>query len=227
MKTKNNKKYKTVLLLMCSAALLCSLVYTPTLYADTAGGSVDGIQISHSNKDHGTGCRDGRSRVRRDHTADDPCHTDQGGGDTDDGADDSGFGAVSEGIDTGIKNSTLNFATNIFNSDFVVTLSSSRGGGAGTEIKTVLRYIMTILFSLVGIAAVVMLVVHGTGLIYAQMSGNVSKTLDVKGKLKDLAMGVVLLLMSYLILNFVNPRLLSPELLAGVVETVQSSTQIS
>ena len=113
-----------------------------------------------------------------------------------------------------VKNPDLALATDILGENPGIKLGSI--GDSGTQIKTIFNYIITILFSLSGIAAVVMLVVQGTKLIYGQMVGSVAKKIEVMNKLRDLAIGLVLLLMSYLILKFINPDLLNPKLLSPI-----------
>ncbi len=103
----------------------------------------------------------------------------------------------------------VGFATNIFS---LSSLSLDPTENIG-QIRTVLSLVMRLLFSIVGIALVVMLAIYGTQLIYAQLVGKVSDIVVKKGKLFDIFFGVALLLLSYLLLNFVNPNLLNPKLL--------------
>ena len=85
---------------------------------------------------------------------------------------------------------------------------------AAEILKNTINTIIRIIFSIAGIAIVIMLTIHGTRLIYAHLGGRVGDIQDGKERIKNIAMGAVILLMSYLILNFVNPQLLNPSLLS-------------
>ncbi len=74
-----------------------------------------------------------------------------------------------------------------------------------------------ILFSVAGILMVVLLAVYGTQMIYAQVAGNIANLVNAKKRVIDIAIGVVLLMFSWLILNFVNPELLQPKSYEDVV----------
>ena len=135
-----------------------------------------------------------------------------------DGAAESVFTAWAQGGDTGErtasvsagKERTLGFVTNILGKDESVSLDPKQGAEV---LRNVLNTIIRVIFSFAGIILVIMLSVYGTQLIYAQMLGRVGDIVVKKSKIIDIAIGAGILLLSYLILNFINPQLLSPSLL--------------
>ena len=104
----------------------------------------------------------------------------------------------------------LGFVTDIFGAQKKVSLDPEKGGDL---LRTTLNTIIKIIFSVAGIILVIMLSVYGTQMIYAQMRGSVGDMVVKKSHIIDIMIGAGLLLLSYLILNFINPQLLSPSLL--------------
>ena len=66
-----------------------------------------------------------------------------------------------------------------------------------------------------GTIAVIMLAVRGTSMVYGKLSGNVGQVINARTSLGGVIIAIVLLLLSYLILQFINPKLLNSELLSG------------
>ncbi len=89
----------------------------------------------------------------------------------------------------------------------------------GDTLRDIINGLLKILITFAGTIAVIMLAVHGTGMIYGKLSGNVGKVLDMRTKLTGVVIAIVLLLLSYLILQFINPRLLDSKLLSGLSQT--------
>lgn len=76
--------------------------------------------------------------------------------------------------------------------------------------QEIFRRLFRILFALAGTLTVLLFAIHGTQMIYAQMTGNMATLYNAKSKLKDIIIGIVILLLSWIILNFVSPNLLKP-----------------
>ena len=108
------------------------------------------------------------------------------------------------------KETRLNFVTkDVFGGPWVLKSETP----AGDVLSRAINIIIKILFAVAGVTLVVMLTIYGTQLIYAQINGRVDGLVVKKGKIQDIAFGIVLLLLSYLLLSFVNPELLRPKLL--------------
>lgn len=91
----------------------------------------------------------------------------------------------------------LKLVTNIFGDGVVPKVS----------LQTAFSLIFQLIISLAGVSAVVLFVIHGTHLIYAQLSGRVADVLNQRSRLITLFIGVTLLLTSYLILRYVSNQL--------------------
>ena len=105
------------------------------------------------------------------------------------------------------------FSTDIF--DMKSVDLEGEGGEFLSSPAGVLGSFFSILFSVAGVLMVVLLAVYGTQMIYSQVSGNVNNFMSAKKRVVDIALGSCLLLFSWIILNFVNPDILTwdpPEL---------------
>ena len=81
---------------------------------------------------------------------------------------------------------------------------------------------LRIIFTVSGILMVIMLAVHGTRMIYAEFTGNVPGFADAKSRVKAAAIGTIILLLSWIILDFIDPSLLRPRLF----ETITSLQRV-
>ena len=107
---------------------------------------------------------------------------------------------------------TLELSSSIFNGEEKrVVLNTERNGSE--VLKRTVRLFFQILISISGTIAVFMLVFTGISFIYSNLVGNVSKMLDMRGRLIDVAIGIIILLLSYLVLNFINPNILKGDFL--------------
>lgn len=106
------------------------------------------------------------------------------------------------------QNEDFNFVTNIFG-EKPLKLSE-------IDLPNLLNRFFRVLFALVGTLLVISIMIEGVKLIYSQLNGNVSKIINHKNKLYNMAIGIIILLLSWVILNTVNPKLLDPELLSSL-----------
>ena len=103
---------------------------------------------------------------------------------------------------------TFYFSTDIFQQNNISLESDYFKGTA-----KIFGSFFSILFSVAGVLMVVLFAVYGTQLIYSQAVGNIALFVNAKKHIIDITIGVCLLLFSWVILNFVNPDLLKPNIL--------------
>lgn len=116
---------------------------------------------------------------------------------------------------------TLHLYTSVFGEDTSISLEDASVGVGqsvvGSRIQDIFNQLFTILFTISGTLMVVLIAVHGTKMIYAQAGGNVNAFGDEKKHLKDIAIGAGILLLSWVILNFVDPDLLRPKFFQSII----------
>lgn len=120
-----------------------------------------------------------------------------------------------------VKEKELTPASNIF--EGTELLKNDDGADVGAipgkkiNVNNVVNAVLSITIGLVGILLVILIAVLGVQIIYNEVllrQGNVSGAADARKKIVDLLIGVVILLTSYLILDFVGPSLLKPDALS-------------
>ena len=109
-------------------------------------------------------------------------------------------------IETPAETPTFSPVTNLFSEG---TLEAGNPEGF---FRDSFSLIFRLILSFVGVTAVVLFVIHGTHLIYAQLSGKVAAALNQRSRLISVFIGITLLLTSYLILEFVSSQLVDPAL---------------
>lgn len=121
---------------------------------------------------------------------------------------------------------TLHLYSTIFGAGREIKASSNDRESVSRNIQGVFGRFFSIIFTLSGILMVILLAVHGTRMIYAEFGGNVAVFSDAKGRVKSAAIGTAILLLSWVILNFIAPSLLQPRLfrtITGLQEIGQGS----
>ena len=97
-------------------------------------------------------------------------------------------------------------------------------GGAlpGETLDTFVKYVYYWLLGLGGFFAFIRL--SYAGILWAGAGGNITKTSQALDTIKNVIFGLVLLLFSWLILNTINPQILSPELSQVKPQTLAQAT---
>ena len=124
----------------------------------------------------------------------------------------------------------LHLYSSIFGKEKEIKTSSSDRGAVNRKIQEIFGRFFSIIFTLSGILMVVLLAVHGTRMIYSEFGGNVAAFTDAKGRVKSVAIGTAILLLSWVILNFIAPSLLKPRLfqtITGLQEVGQGNALYS
>lgn len=106
------------------------------------------------------------------------------------------------------KKSEAKFITNIFGKK---TFNIKE-----VNFSNILNRLFRVIFAIVGTILVISLAIEGTRLIYAQLHGHVDKIAKGKTKFSNVIFGLIILLLSWVILNTVNPQLLQPKLLLNL-----------
>ena len=107
---------------------------------------------------------------------------------------------------------TLHLYSTIFGVGKEVKSSGNDRDAVSRTIQGIFGRFFSIIFTLSGILMVVLLAIHGTRMIYAEFGGNVAVFSDARGRVKEAAIGTAILLLSWVILNFIAPSLLQPRL---------------
>lgn len=105
---------------------------------------------------------------------------------------------------------TLHLYSTIFGVGKELRASSTDREAINETVQDIFTRFFQIIFTLSGILMVVLLAVHGTKMIYAEFGGNVAGFFDAKKRVKSAAIGTAILLLSWVILNFIAPSLLRP-----------------
>ena len=125
---------------------------------------------------------------------------------------------------------TLHLYSEIFGKEKQLVASTSDRESVSRMIQGIFGRLFAIIFTLSGILMVVLLAVHGTRMIYAEFGGNVAVFSDAKSRVKGAAFGTAILLLSWVILNFIDPSLLRPKLfetITGLQEVGSGGNLIS
>ena len=95
----------------------------------------------------------------------------------------------------------------------VIPFDSGASGDSavGEQIRKIVRHLFSIIFTVSATLMVVLLAIHGTKMIWSQAHGSVSGYIDAMKKLRDVVIGALLLLLSWVFLNFIGGGLLQPE----------------
>ncbi len=120
----------------------------------------------------------------------------------------------------------LHLYSSIFGAGKEIKASNNDRESVSRTIQGIFGRFFSIIFTLSGILMVILLAVHGTRMIYAEFGGNVAVFSDAKGRVKSAAIGTAILLLSWVILNFIAPSLLRPRLfqtITGLQEVGQGS----
>ena len=102
----------------------------------------------------------------------------------------------------------VTFVTRVWNENEILLDDT---GGA----KRFVGRALDIFFAVVGTILVLQIAFQGFKLIWGQYTGSVTNASAATGKLRDVAIGVGILLFSWLILQFVDPDLLKPRFFSG------------
>ena len=113
---------------------------------------------------------------------------------------------------------TLHLYSSIFGEQKEIKTSTSDRESVSRMIQGIFGRFFSIIFALSGILMVVLLAAQGTRMIYAEFGGNVAVFSDAKNKVKAVAIGTGILLLSWVILNFVAPSLLRPRLFETITQ---------
>ena len=111
----------------------------------------------------------------------------------------------------------LNLYSSIWGAERINTTDASQEAVSGLIQKFFTRF-FRVIFTVSGILMVVMLAVHGTQMIYAEFTGNVSGFSDAKKRVVAAAIGTIILLLSWIILDFIDPSLLRPQLFKTITQ---------
>lgn len=111
----------------------------------------------------------------------------------------------------------LNLYSSIWGAERINTTDASQEAVSGLIQKFFTRF-FRVIFTVSGILMVVMLAVHGTQMIYAEFTGNVSGFSDAKKRVVAAAVGTIILLLSWIILDFIDPSLLRPQLFKTITQ---------
>ena len=112
---------------------------------------------------------------------------------------------------------TLHLYSSIFGIKTIKTTNTNQKEVSGL-IQTIFTRFFSVIFTISGILMVVMLAVHGTQMIYAEFTGNVPGFSDAKKRVKAAAIGTIILLLSWIILDFIDPDLLRPKLFTTITQ---------
>ena len=112
---------------------------------------------------------------------------------------------------------TLHLYSSIWGAEKITTTTDNQEKVSGLIQRFFTRF-FSVIFTVSGILMVVMLAVHGTQMIYAEFTGNVSGFSDAKKRVKAAAFGTVILLLSWIILDFIDPALLRPKLFETIIQ---------
>ena len=116
------------------------------------------------------------------------------------------------------KPQTLHLYSTIFGEDKQIVTSSGDRGAVSRTVQGIFGRIFSVIFTVAGIIMVVMLAVHGTRMIYSEFNGNVPVFSDAKKQVVDIAKGAAILMLSWVILSFVDPNLLRPRLFQTITQ---------
>ena len=81
-----------------------------------------------------------------------------------------------------------------------------------------LSNLFSIIFAISGTLMVLLIAIHGMKMIYAELSGNIPGLVDARKHLTDIALGTVILLLSWVVLNFIDPDLLHPRFFTTITK---------
>ncbi len=137
-------------------------------------------------------------------------------GDDSDDDDETASTTTSKSITKGSP-TILNLYSSIWGAERINTTDANQEAVSGLIQKFFTRF-FRVIFTVSGILMVVMLAVHGTQMIYAEFTGNVSGFSDAKKRVVAAAIGTIILLLSWIILDFIDPSLLRPQLFKTITQ---------
>ena len=111
----------------------------------------------------------------------------------------------------------LHLYSSIWGEDTIKTTGTNQEAVSGL-IRSFFTRFLSIIFTISGILMVIMLAVHGTQMIYAEFTGNVPGFSNAKNRVKAAAIGTIILLLSWIILDFIDPDLLRPKLFTTITK---------
>ena len=116
------------------------------------------------------------------------------------------------------KPQTLHLYSTIFGEEKQIVTSPGDREAVSRTVQGIFGRIFSVIFTVAGIIMVLMLAVHGTRMIYSEFNGNVSVFSDAKKQVIDIAKGAAILMLSWVILSFVDPNLLRPRLFQTITQ---------
>ena len=122
------------------------------------------------------------------------------------------------GIVIGEKPHTLHLYSTLFGEKKKIETSGTDREAVSLKVQEIFGRIFSVIFTLAGILMVLMLAWQGTRMIYSEFQGNVSVFADAKKRIIDIAFGSAVLLLSWVILSFVDPNLLRPRLFQTITQ---------
>ena len=118
---------------------------------------------------------------------------------------------------SGGKVRTLSLYSELFEGSKLTT-SGGDPAAVGAQVQNIFARLFSVIFTIAGTLMVVLIAIHGTKMIYAEARGSVNSVLDERKKLNDIFLGVLILLTSWIILNFVDPDLLKPKFFDNILK---------
>ena len=116
------------------------------------------------------------------------------------------------------KVTTLHLYSTLFGEKKKIETSGTDREAVSLKVQEIFGRIFSVIFTLAGILMVLMLAWQGTRMIYSEFQGNVSVFADAKKRIIDIAFGSAVLLLSWVILSFVDPNLLRPRLFQTITQ---------
>lgn len=129
---------------------------------------------------------------------------------------------ITEGGNRGGGDRVLHLYTEgVFGKGGTITLDSGDSNEVGGSIRRIFNQLFSIIFTISGTLMVVLLAVHGFKMIYAEFDGSPIKVGEERKRVEDVAIGAVILLLSWVVLNFIDPSLLRPKLFETITQLRQ------
>ena len=124
------------------------------------------------------------------------------------------------------NSTTLNLYSDIFGEEKTISIDANDPGAVGEDVRGILSNLFSIIFTISGTLMVLLIAIHGMKMIYAELSGNIPGLVDARKHLTDIALGAVILLLSWVFLNFIDPDLLRPRFFTTITQlrTLQDSS---
>ena len=102
----------------------------------------------------------------------------------------------------GANSTTLNLYSDIFGEKKTISIDANDPGAVGEDVRGILSNLFSIIFTISGTLMVLLIAIHGMKMIYAELSGNIPGLMDAKERLKDIAIGTAILLLSWVVFKF-------------------------